>query len=121
MATVPEGEVAVGECGAGAPHRLALLRPLGAEALVRQDGRHVGHRGGDGRGRRGLPRHRHAVLPREEVDEPEGEGVGPHVAQVGQGVEEGHVGAADGRVRDAGKERHDRQKPGETGSAGKER
>ena len=45
-------------------------------------------------------------LPGEEVDEPEGEGVRPHVAQVGEGVEEGHVGSADCRVRDASKECH---------------
>ena len=45
-------------------------------------------------------------LPGEEVDEPEGEGVWPHVAQVGQGVQEGHVGSPDCRVRDTGKECH---------------
>ena len=43
---------------------------------------------------------------------PECERVGPHIAQVGQGVEEGHVGASDGGVRDPGKESHDGEEPG---------
>ena len=50
-------------------------------------------------------------LPCEEVDEPECERVWPHVAKVGQGVEEGHVGAADRWVRDAREERHLGYKP----------
>ena len=45
-------------------------------------------------------------LPGEEVDEPEREGARPHVAEVGQRVQEGHVGAADGGVGDSGKECH---------------
>ena len=43
---------------------------------------------------------------------PECKRVRPHIAQVGQGVEEGHVGATDGRVRDPGKESHDWEEPG---------
>ena len=50
-------------------------------------------------------------LPCEEVDEPECERVWPHVAKVGQRVEEGHVGAADRWVRDAREERHLGYKP----------
>ena len=43
-------------------------------------------------------------LPGDEIDKPEGGGVWPHVAQVGHGVEEGHVCAANGWVGNPGKE-----------------
>ena len=59
----------------------------------------------------GLPNFFLGHLPSEEVDEPEGEGVWPHVAQVGEGVEEGHVGAPDAWVRNASKECHRGDKP----------
>ena len=42
---------------------------------------------------------------------PECKRVRPHIAQVGQGVEEGHVGASDSGVRDPGKESHDGEEP----------
>ena len=47
------------------------------------------------------------VFPRHKIDSPQGQGGRPVAAQVGEGVQHGHVGPADGGVGDLGKEGHD--------------
>jgi hypothetical protein len=104
---------------------------LGVTAHVTTDGGHVGveHRGDSGGAQ--LLHPRHAGLPRQEVDKPEGgflptkedalpesEGGGPHGSEVCQGVEECHVGPAHGRVRDTSKEGYDGDKPERDRSGG---
>ena len=56
-----------------------------------------------------LNSHQPYLLERHLVHEPEGEGGRPHGAQVGECVEEGHVGGAHHRVTDTGKEGHETQ------------
>ena len=51
-------------------------------------------------------RHSLAVLQRDGVHQPQGQGAGPGASQVHDGVEQGHVGPSDGRVTDSGVERY---------------
>ena len=104
--------VALREDVTGAAHLLTVVNLEVAIADVTlQEGRVGGDEGRVGRGKEGRGEGvcggNDTVLPGDDVDKPEDEGRRPHVTEVGQGVEEGHVGATNGRVADASKKRHD--------------
>ena len=90
--------VALREDVTGAAHLLTVVNLEVAIADVTlQEGRVGGDEGRVGRGKEGRGEGvcggNDTVLPGDDVDKPEDEGRRPHVTEIGQGVEEGHISA----------------------------